>query len=75
MRIAYLFNGHPPISHGFIRRATFPLKRLEGVEMRQVSVRRADQTLEAVDQGEANQTAILSDRPVGFLLNSLVYLP
>lgn len=62
MKVAYLINQYPKISHSFIRRELRALEDAEGVEVTRISVRRVNEPL--VDEGdlqEADRTRVLLD--------------
>jgi glycosyltransferase involved in cell wall biosynthesis len=58
MRIAYLINQYPKVSHSFIRREIQALERL-GVGVLRVSVRKPEQCPDPADQSEALLTQFL----------------
>jgi len=58
MRIAYLINQYPKVSHSFIRREIQALERL-GVQVLRVSVRKPERCPDLADQAEALLTLFL----------------
>ncbi len=58
MRIAYLINQYPKVSHSFIRREIQALERL-GVEVLRISVRKPEHCPDPADQAEAALTHFL----------------
>jgi colanic acid/amylovoran biosynthesis glycosyltransferase len=58
MRIAYLINQYPKVSHSFIRREIQALERL-GVHVLRVSVRKPEHCPDPADQAEASLTQLL----------------
>jgi len=58
MRIAYLINQYPKVSHSFIRREIQALER-SGVQVLRVSVRKPEHCLDPADQAEAALTHFL----------------
>lgn len=58
MRVAYLINQYPKVSHSFIRREIQALERL-GIGVLRVSVRRPEQCPDPADQSEALLTQFL----------------
>jgi len=73
MRIAYLVNRYPSVSHTFIRREIAALERA-GIEVDRISIRESPHGyVDAADQAEAEQTTVLLARPAG-LLASLMFV-
>lgn len=73
MRVAYLVNQYPHVSHSFIRREILAAEA-HGVEVVRVSVRRPGVALvDAGDQKEEQQTRVLLDRGVAGLLAAAVW--
>ena len=73
MKIAYLINQYPLISHTFIRREIQALEAL-GTEVLRISIRPGD-VLDAADQPESQKTrTLLSVGALGFLLSTLAAL-
>jgi len=65
MRIAYLTNAYPKVSHSFIRREIAALEQL-GVEVLRLSVRATRDALpDAEDRAELEQTIVLLDGTAG----------
>jgi glycosyltransferase involved in cell wall biosynthesis len=61
MRVAYLVNQYPHISHAFIRREILAVEK-EGCEVLRYSLRRAGEALpDALDQAEATKTRVVLD--------------
>ncbi len=58
MRVAYLINQYPKVSHSFIRREIQALERL-GVQVLRVSVRKPEHCPDTADQSEALLTQFL----------------
>ncbi len=58
MRIAYLVNRYPAVSHSFIRREIQALERT-GVEVLRISVRKPGPVPDASDQEESDKTVVL----------------
>lgn len=73
MRVAYLVNHYPSVSHSFIRREIHALESL-GVEVLRFSIRPPGICPDASDQSEAEKTHVLLARPLGLLLDFLVLL-
>lgn len=68
MRIAYLVNQYPAVSHSFIRREIFALERL-GFEIMRISIRGWDRALaDDEDRAERKRTRYVLHAPVGTLL-------
>src|SRR5262245_61158281 len=72
MRIAYLINQYPKISHSFIRREILALER-RGEEIVRISLRGWDEELvDDADRLERNRTRyVLRNGAIGLLLSSL----
>lgn len=71
MRVAYLVNRYPSVSHSFIRREIAALER-RGVEVLRFSVRGVDGVLpHPGDRHEATLTKVVLDQPFAALLASL----
>ena len=70
MRIAYLINQYPKISHSFIRREILALER-QGFEVRRISLRGwKEQTIDKEDFVEKNRTHyVLREGPVKLLIS------
>jgi colanic acid/amylovoran biosynthesis glycosyltransferase len=68
MRVAYLVNQYPKVSHSFIRREIRALENL-GVAVERISLRKSrDELVDAEDRLESEQTyVVLSDGPGGLL--------
>ncbi len=61
MRVAYLTNQYPKVSHTFIRREIAALERL-GLEVLRFGIRRSpDKLVDAADQAEAARTTVVLD--------------
>ena len=75
LRVAYLVNQYPLVSHTFIRREIQALEEL-GVAVERISIRDAsDQVIERADEPEAGKTrAILASGGFGLLAASLACL-
>jgi colanic acid/amylovoran biosynthesis glycosyltransferase len=72
MKIAYLINQYPAISHTFVRREIHALEEL-GIDVERFSVRRVKETLkDPADQREAEQTHVILDEGVRGLIGGLV---
>lgn len=71
MRIAYLINGYPSVSHSFIRREILALQR-QGVDILRVSVRRTVNAPDPADQREVALTHVLLDQPLGLVIDLLL---
>jgi colanic acid/amylovoran biosynthesis glycosyltransferase len=72
VRVAYLTNQYPKVSHTFIRREIAALEA-EGMEIERFSVRRTEETLsDPADVAEAKQTHVVLDGGVKRLGASLV---
>lgn len=72
MKIAYLVNQYPAISHTFVRREIRALEDL-GIEVERFSVRRVKETLQDPDdREEAERTRVILDRGVRGLASGLV---
>ena len=68
MRVAYLINQYPGLSHSFIRREVQALER-RGLDVRRYAVRPAGQgQLSPEDEEEAARTEVLTATPKGTLL-------
>jgi len=73
MKVAYLTNQYPHVSHSFIRREIRAVEAC-GVEVMRVSIRRAGVTLvDAGDQAEERLTRVLLDDGILRLLWALVW--
>lgn len=71
MKIAYLVNQYPTISHTFVRREIHALEQL-GVEIERFSVRRQKEPLrDPADLTEARRTSVILDRGVRGLVSGL----
>jgi glycosyltransferase involved in cell wall biosynthesis len=71
MKLAYLINQYPGISHTFIRREIEALERA-GVDIRRFSIRSARHGVIAEeDRREAEKTTVLLDRPTATLVAAL----
>jgi len=72
MRIAYLINQYPKVSHTFIRREILALESL-GLEIDRVAIRSSNETLvDPEDVAEKGRTfVVLSGGPFGLLLPAL----
>jgi hypothetical protein len=76
LRVAYLVNRYPSLSHGFIRREIAALEAC-GVEVERVSIRREPEALlpDEADLAERARTRVLLDRgAAGLLADALVLL-
>jgi glycosyltransferase involved in cell wall biosynthesis len=72
MKIAYLVNCYPRVSHTFIRREIAALERL-GVEVQRFSVRREEgELVDAADREELARTRVILDVGMVRLLLSLI---
>jgi colanic acid/amylovoran biosynthesis glycosyltransferase len=72
MRIAYLVNQYPKISHAFIRREILAVEE-HGCEVIRYSIRRTrDQLPDPLDRAEAARTQAILDSGWGGLISSLV---
>lgn len=67
MKLAYLVNQYPKVSHAFIRREVLALEAA-GVPVRRYSVRAAVELVDASDRDEAGRTEVIVDRGVATLL-------
>ncbi|GAB5405592.1 MAG: glycosyltransferase [Aureliella sp.] len=73
MRIAYLVNHYPTVSHSFIRREILALEQL-GVEVHRFSIRPAGPCPDPADQNEADKTRVLLSEPIGLLIDLVATL-
>lgn len=72
MKIAYLINRYPAVSHSFIRREILALER-QGHEVLRISIRAGDEgPLSPEDAGEAKRTHLVLHRGAGTLLLALL---
>jgi glycosyltransferase involved in cell wall biosynthesis len=72
MRIAYLVNQYPKISHVFIRREILAVER-EGCQVMRCSLRRStDKLIDPLDQDEARKTHTVLDAGWAGLLQAMV---
>ena len=73
MRIAYLINQYPKISHVFIRREILAVER-EGCEVTRYSLRRTgDELIDPLDREEASKTQAVLDAGWWGLLGAMVW--
>src|SRR5664279_2099393 len=73
MKIAYLVNQYPKISHVFIRREILALER-EGCEVTRYSLRRTvEELIDPVDREEATKTQTILDAGGRGLLWAMVW--
>ncbi|MBB4640961.1 glycosyltransferase family 4 protein [Rhizorhapis suberifaciens] len=73
LRIAYLTNVYPKVSHSFIRREIAALER-QGFDVHRFSIRTSGETLpDPDDQSEATRTAVLLDGPRMRLFSALLW--
>jgi glycosyltransferase involved in cell wall biosynthesis len=73
MRIAYLVNQYPKISHVFIRREILAVER-EGCEVTRYSLRRTgDELIDPLDREEARKTQAVLDAEWWGLLGAMVW--
>jgi glycosyltransferase involved in cell wall biosynthesis len=71
MKICYLVNQYPKVSHTFIRREIAALER-QGVSVTRVSIRRAeDELVDPDDRAELERTRVILDGGVAALLGAL----
>lgn len=71
LRVAYLTNLYPAVSHSFIRREIVAVEAA-GIEVQRWSIRRSEGNLpDSADQAERVKTAILLDRPLAILAATL----
>ncbi|MBX3247188.1 MAG: glycosyltransferase family 4 protein [Myxococcales bacterium] len=69
MKLAYLVNQYPKISHSFIRREILSIESAEGTPVARMSVRRVDEPLvDPEDQLEAERTRVVLDVGAAALL-------
>jgi glycosyltransferase involved in cell wall biosynthesis len=72
IRIAYLVNQYPKVSHSFIRREILALERL-GAQVQRFAVRGWDaETVDPEDRAEQQATRYLLDRGVGALVAATI---
>ena len=72
LRVAYLVNQYPKVSHAFIRREILALESM-GCEVDRISVRRCEEELvDAADRKEAELTNVILDRGGRPLLRALL---
>lgn len=72
MKVAYLINQYPKVSHTFIRREIYGLERA-GTKVSRYTVRRsADPLLDPEDAAEAERTRVILDVGLGGLLGAVV---
>ncbi len=72
VRVAYLVNQYPKVSHSFIRREIHALEAL-GCDVERISVRRVDETLaDPADRREAELTHVILGRGALPLLRAVV---
>lgn len=72
MKVAYLVNQYPKVSHTFIRREILALEEL-GHEVLRVSVRRTeDAIVDSSDQREATRTRVILDEGIAGLLVAML---
>jgi len=72
MKICYLVNQYPKVSHTFIRREIAALER-QGVKIERVSMRRAeDELVDAEDREELERTRVILDGGTGRLVVGLL---
>ncbi|MEY2855958.1 MAG: hypothetical protein RLZZ74_267 [Cyanobacteriota bacterium] len=71
MKIAYLINQYPAISHSFIRREIAALETL-GIEVERFSIRSAAELVDQADQLELNKTRFILKAGIGSLLSNLL---
>ncbi len=67
LRVGYLVNHYPGISHTFIRREIHALERL-GVVVERFSIRRPDRLVDEADVAEAARTRVVLDAGAGSIL-------
>ena len=73
MRIAYLVNQYPKISHVFIRREILAVER-EGCEITRYSLRRTgEELIDPIDREEAAKTQAVLDAGWWGLLRAMVW--
>lgn len=73
MRVCYLINQYPKISHTFIRREIRALER-QGVEITRYSIRRAEgQLVDADDQNEQARTRVIVEQGVPRLAGAMAW--
>ena len=67
MRVAYVINQYPMVSHSFIRREIQALER-QGIEVLRASVRRTNNHVDPADQVEASKTFAILENPLQLLV-------
>jgi colanic acid/amylovoran biosynthesis glycosyltransferase len=71
MKIAYLINQYPAISHSFIRREIAALE-ISGIEVERFSIRSASELVDQADQLELDKTRFILKAGIGSLLSNLL---
>lgn len=71
MKIAYLVNQYPAISHSFIRREIAALEEL-GIKVERFSIRSASELVDQADQLELKKTRFILQAGIKSLLSSLL---
>jgi len=74
MKLAYLTNRYPSVSHTFIRREIAAVERA-GFEVERISVRRSPHGfVDEADRDEAARTCVLLDHPASLIADTLALL-
>jgi colanic acid/amylovoran biosynthesis glycosyltransferase len=74
LRVAYLVNHYPKVSHSFIRREILALER-QGIEVLRIAVRGwADELPDPADRAERERTRYLLQHGIGGVLSSALVL-
>jgi colanic acid/amylovoran biosynthesis glycosyltransferase len=71
MKIAYLVNQYPAISHSFIRREITALEKL-GIKVERFSIRSTSELVDQADQSELTKTRFILKAGIKSLLSSLL---
>lgn len=75
MKLAYLVNLYPKISHSFIRRELLAVEAAEGIDVLRMTVRRPDEPLvDRADVQEAERTRVILEHGAKGLLPDLAYM-
>ena len=67
MKIAYLVNQYPKVSHSFIRREILGLES-HGIEITRVTVRKVDDIVDEKDKSEQEKTTCILNLSIGYIL-------
>lgn len=73
MKIAYLINQYPKVSHSFIRREIIALEK-QGIEIIRYSIRQTDinSVIDTSDKSELEKTQVILNRGIVFLFSHLI---